>query len=468
MSKSRYRNLMIIGNGFDRWQGFPTSYDEFRKYYSAHIDDAMDALGIPKKTFAKPGETEKTMTPVELVYGDPFDPSKLPSEFFWSFETSLDKIDDQLLNMYFGREKEGIRAMKETVKQAHAILRHLFSGWILDLDITPKDSGYRFKDDCFFINFNYTDTLEKRFGVSERNIYHIHGDAKHPESIIFGHTTHPETALKELIEHHLIRPVIPGNRLPRLEGLYAVEDMLYQTDKHVVDNIDLMCKMFMDTGLHIEDIENIYVFGHSFGDPDVEYFDYLDKVTRCGYDYDSLSSAAKLDIGKFARIISSEEEESEDYLMEEIHLNILYATHHRERELKKPPVPFPFLEEMEKAVFGEDELYNSSIADAAKRSVHQRFLLEQSRRTQDMVNAIARKRGLRKAPDGCHSVLGLADYLDGGHDQRRKNAQWHISYFTQNDKKQIERVMKRIGLKRYHLYASIDQCIEAYIHNSFM
>ncbi len=118
MFKPKYRNLVIIGNGFDRWQGLPTAYDEFRKYYSAHLDETMNDLGIHSKTISEPDGTTKTVTPVELVYGDPFDPQKLPSEFFWSFETSLDKMDDQQLILYFGRTKKGIDQLQETVEQA--------------------------------------------------------------------------------------------------------------------------------------------------------------------------------------------------------------------------------------------------------------------------------------------------------------------------------------------------------------
>ena len=99
----------------------------------------MSALGIPLKTITEPDGAEKTITPVELVYGDPFDPQKLPSEFFWSFETSLDKMDDQQLILYFGRTKRGIDQLQETVEQAQTILRHLFSGWILSLDISEAD-----------------------------------------------------------------------------------------------------------------------------------------------------------------------------------------------------------------------------------------------------------------------------------------------------------------------------------------
>ena len=40
--------------------------------------------------------------------------------------------------------------------------------------------------------FNYTDTLLKRFGVKAVNEFHIHGMANEKESIIVGHATHPE------------------------------------------------------------------------------------------------------------------------------------------------------------------------------------------------------------------------------------------------------------------------------------
>lgn len=32
--KGQYTKLFLIGNDFDRWQGLPTSYDDFRQYYS--------------------------------------------------------------------------------------------------------------------------------------------------------------------------------------------------------------------------------------------------------------------------------------------------------------------------------------------------------------------------------------------------------------------------------------------------
>lgn len=54
--------------------------------------------------------------------------------------------------------------------------------------------------------------------------------------------------------------------------------------------------------------------------------------------------------------------------------------------------------------------------------------------------------------------------IDGGHDKRIQNAKWHISYFTDEDKVQIEKVMKKAGCTNYQLYQSIDECID-YLKN---
>lgn len=452
MLRSKYKNLIIIGNGFDRWQDLPTSYEEFRKYYASHVEQVMSDMGFSKYSIPDDNGNEKLITAVELIYGDPFNPDKLPDEFFWNFETALDKIDDQQLNLFFGRSQKGIADLRQLVSEARKILRTLFCNWVTSLNICKMDSGYQFPDNCYFINFNYTDTLEKRFGVDSRDDYHIHGSAEEVDSIIVGHSSHPETAFRELIEHHFIKSVNSGT-LPRLEGLYAVEEALYQTDKHVEDNIDYLCKAMVQRGVHIEDFENIYVLGHSFGEPDVGYFSYLDKVTRCGCDYDRLSAAERLDKKLFASICNPDEDAAEAVLMEMIRLNMEYAAHHRERVFSDLPSLYPELDQLD-----EKNGIQYCLEEAAK-AVKQRFLFEQAGRTQKVLNELAQIKGLRGVPEGCHSAFGLADYADMGHEQRRRNATWHISYFTPSDKKRIENVMKRLGQKRYILYPTIDECM---------
>ena len=134
-----------------------------------------------------------------MIYGGVFDPEKLSNEFFWSFETSLGMLDDQSLNLYFGKANKGLYKLQKRIYTAQRILQYAFAGWIQSIDISESKTTLDFGSDCWFINFNYTDTLQKRFGVNADNIYHIHGDAKDADSIIFGHASHPEMPFAEAL-----------------------------------------------------------------------------------------------------------------------------------------------------------------------------------------------------------------------------------------------------------------------------
>lgn len=434
MNKRKIKNLFIIGNGFDCWQKLPTSYESFRQYYITHVDEIMAKLNLQPQRVEEPDGSIKMITPVELIYGNPFEPNILPSEFFWSFETSLDKLDDHQLNYFFGKSNKGIYNLQETIQSAQEILQEVFGNWIASINIECAETKYDFSDDCYFINFNYTKTLQKRFGVKDTNIYHIHGDAEDIESLVFGHATHPEMPFSELIEQKII-----WNNSIRLRGLYLVENALYETDKHIQDNIDDLCEMMFLDGINIEEIENIYVLGHSFGEPDFEYFDFLKKVTTVGCDYNSLSALWQVHQMGFDKL-------NEDELYEWICLNIEYAVHHREWRLKKLA---------DKDVDLEKE---------AIQAVRKRFLLEQATRTKDVLEEMCTLMGINEVPASaeCASVLKLAEYIDGGHDKRKVNAQWHISYLTSEDRERIESVMKRIGCCEYTLYPSVDECISKF------
>lgn len=437
MKNSKIKNLFIIGNGFDRWQNLPTSYEAFRQYYHAHIDEIMEKLDLKPQIVTEEDGSKKTITPVELIYGNPFAPNMLPSEFFWTFEVSLDKLDDQRLNWYFGKSNEGIYNLQETIHQAQDILREAFGGWIASIKIEATDVMYSFGEDSYFINFNYTKTLQKRFGIKESKIYHIHGEAEDTESLVFGHATHPEMAFPELIEQKMLL-----NTSIRLRGLYLVEDALYETDKHIQDNIDDLCEIMFLDGVNIEDIENIYVLGHSFGEPDFEYFDFLSKVTTVGCDYNSLSALWKVQQLGLDSL-------SEDALLEGIMLNIEYAVHHRDWRLNQ---------------VGSRDL---KFEKAATEAVRKRFIFEQATRTKEILEELCALVGIDEVPASaeCASVLKLAEYIDGGHEKRKRNAKWHISYMTPEDKAQIESVMKRVGCSEYTLYPSVEECIHDFYIN---
>lgn len=456
--QGKYTKLFLIGNGFDRWQGLPTSYDNFRQYYFTHILEITKQLRI-KTEKDKAGNI---ITPVEKIFGDIFNPAALPGEFFWNFESSMALLDDQNIALYFGKSNKGVYQMQETLNDALEILRRAFGDWIKSILIEDKDIGYRFDDSCYFINFNYTNTLEKSFQVDEGNVNYIHGDFSDTESIVFGHSKHPEIAFPELMEQRFTHR-IGGGKSKRLRELYLVEEVLYETDKHVQDNIDDLCEFMTIDGLHIEDITDIYVLGHSFGEPDYEYFEFLVKATQAGIAVNKLSALWQVqNIGL--------QNMSEDDLFEWLQLNIIYATQHRKKEFQRENISFPKEELLEKRLFGKTNIYTDGVGKVrevdnvmpkAQEAVHKRFIMEQATRTKEVIEELCILKQVTQLPDNCYSVLGAADYIDGGHDKRVQNAKWHISYFTKDDKVQIEKVMKRAGCTNYQLYQSIDECIES-------
>ena len=88
--------------------------------------------------------------------------------------------------------------------------------------------------------------------------------------------------------------------------------------------------------------------------------------------------------------------------------------------------------------------------------------MEQAARTKEVIEELCILKQVTQFPDDCYSVLGAADYIDGGHDKRVQDAKWHISYFSDEDKEQIEKVMKRAKCEKYELYQGIDACIKSF------
>lgn len=43
-----------------------------------------------------------------MIYGDPFNPEELDNEFWNNFEMSLDKLDSEQINLFFGKDRTGL------------------------------------------------------------------------------------------------------------------------------------------------------------------------------------------------------------------------------------------------------------------------------------------------------------------------------------------------------------------------
>lgn len=152
--------LVITGNGFDVWQGFNTRYSDFQKYYLEHRDEIMKKLKIKKKTYRDENGQVVSMSDVELIYGNPLDPNELDHDFWNSFESSLDQLEAEQINLYFGKKRHNLREMDKSIRNAARILKEAFCQWMATIEIDNTKSNMTFSDNCIFINFNYTDNTD--------------------------------------------------------------------------------------------------------------------------------------------------------------------------------------------------------------------------------------------------------------------------------------------------------------------
>lgn len=161
----------------------------------------------------------------------------------------------------------------------------------------------------------------------------------------------------------------------------------------------------------------------------------------------------------------------EETLLDLIELNISYAAMHRTLALGKEDIPFPREEAFEKSMFGRSGVYKDTrgivydkndVIEEAREAVHKRFLFEQSIRTKEVMNEVCSFMGIDELSEDCMSILKIADYINKGHRKRNEDATWHISYFSEKDKKHIDSIMQRTGCKSYELHQGIEECISGF------
>lgn len=357
-----------------------------------------------RKTMADGGE-HICLSDVEVIYGDPFSPRELGDEFWGSFEASLENIDAERLNLFFGKDRKGLREMRKSIRNAKRILREAFCAWISTIAIDRRDSDYQFGDHCFFINFNYTDTLHKRFGIGAGNECHIHGEAADKASILFGHSAHPwlpEDALARL-----------GGRFG---GLYLLENLLYETDKHVADNIQMLCMDLAIHGVVCEQIRRVYVLGHSMSTSDLAYFEFLSRAT-------GISAAPSVE-----NVIPEEYNDLEE-LHKRLQFIIESVGYHRKKEQIDP---------------------------AYWAAIQRKYEREQAVRSAEMQKAFLKIFQKVKQQHPGKSLPAEAAAAE-----RTEAATWYITYHKAG-KERIEKTVQDLNLNNYQLYPNIEDCLSAF------
>ncbi|WP_059018470.1 bacteriophage abortive infection AbiH family protein [Vibrio coralliirubri] len=161
--------LVIIGNGFDRQNGLPTSYGHFYKKYNKRLGEYF--VYFPEFFDDQAWSSFEENLAV-------FDEDNFRESAAW-----LPSVDDMIESSKYvnGYNDEISQKTDELVGE----IRTAFTTWIRSVDAKDAMRFMEFPKGCKFISFNYTSTLQDVYFVSDEDVLHIHGKAR--RDVIFGH-----------------------------------------------------------------------------------------------------------------------------------------------------------------------------------------------------------------------------------------------------------------------------------------
>lgn len=253
--------LVVVGNGFDIAHGLPTRYSDFMQYLVSENE----------LEFYK--ELEKY----------------IPKEDLWnSFEEALGYLDYEQIqednSCYFldygddnwrDSANHDFQYMIGEDLSFAANIPYYFRAWIerINTSVPSCVSPNVLNRNSLFLNFNYTDTLERVYAIPTTNILYIHGNALRGENLILGH--HDNTLFQD--------KAIPAFNSAEEHGEYMEsfeEDFRLQEARETIK--EYFRKTYKDTisiikmnGHFFHSLfatDEVFVLGHSLSPIDFDYF----------------------------------------------------------------------------------------------------------------------------------------------------------------------------------------------------
>lgn len=202
------KRLVVVGNGFDIHHGMKSSYANFREWLRENDGDPEEGCDCLLATLGRyfPGsvddekewwnEFEKnlsTLSPQEIVADavEENQPNFASDDFrdsdYHAAEGEVERVIDGLYDRILEKFTEWVGEIEGEYDKTRRF----------DWQWAPTD-GY--------VNFNYTDTLERLYGVPAERVLHIHGRPGGKEPLVLGHDgdlTYVEGELEEVRHQEL-------------------------------------------------------------------------------------------------------------------------------------------------------------------------------------------------------------------------------------------------------------------------
>lgn len=282
--------LFIIGNGFDCYcHEMKTHYKDFRRYILYRYPE-IEYNGVPEKSLTcdhhdyayQENEIIGYIVQVlDFCQGEEWSNLEfaLGEWIYCIFEEEFECIDMEEDDNEIFRKANGNEDTAIKIRDTFVKLKELFYDWVNNqlgsIDYTRIQRRKKFihilkglpiidkllHKNRFYINFNYTFTLEKVYGIKANKVWHIHGKVGDSfDKIYFGHGDDDE---------------IPENNVTWGAecALGDIKQFFRKNTSQVIQNNE---KKFQ----RLRNIKEIYSIGFSFSDVDMVYIDEICKYIR--------------------------------------------------------------------------------------------------------------------------------------------------------------------------------------------
>lgn len=277
--------LYIIGNGFDRYHRLDTRYQSFalflkEKYYEIY-ELFIQYYGLPDLD----GEDASS-------YYDPLWADFENALAGLDFETVLEDNKDYLANPsspdFRDRDWHAYQfEMEAIVDKLTKEMAKAFKEFILAVSFPDDvdDVLIELERNSIYLTFNYTDTLEKYYGIKLNKILYIHGKAKNSvDKIILGHGVHPST----FEEKEEVPPAGLDEEQMEMWREYQENKHEYSYDAGKSELMSYFKQSYKSTEeiiaqsgsffTNLKEVKKIIVLGHSLAEVDQPYFR---KIIQC-------------------------------------------------------------------------------------------------------------------------------------------------------------------------------------------
>lgn len=260
------KKLFIIGNGFDRFHGIPSSYYHFRDYLEESSANAF------LNSISKFIESDDLWSNFEEALGC-LNEEQLREEHSDSLiGYGDDEWRDSANHDYQFNIEEDLKFSKK--------ISDYFTKWINSLDIDVKRVLRKkfINNDNIYLTFNYTNVLESVYNIKAQNILYIHGKANCGDKLITGHsnenfTIYKKTEFDSLEEEEEYYEYLQEQDFREQQANEIIKNYFKSTYK----NVKAIIEQNENNFIRFKGIKKVFVLGHSISKIDIPYFEEVKK-----------------------------------------------------------------------------------------------------------------------------------------------------------------------------------------------